>query len=405
MPDTRDIPLDTRPRKMLAELHYIYVAAAHRGGGGAGTKLFAAVERDCVARSCTHIELVADSLAAEDLLRFYNQACGMSYMFTRLRKEIAPATEGLPPQPIPYLPSARGPGSSGATSGDMVELVDWTQSFCTMNSPTLGTASTARFHLDAACTVRTPGASATQFWLTNPCIGENMYRDNDLIDLPPGELSVVFEAEGQFIFDKRFADRQKDTRMVRRVGEQLSLRPGVSASLSHITPRIAHHRSDSVREVSSYADIRAAILCEPPYTGVIVGRTTCHLGTGDVEEAQATIVELEYPIKTVNVANDKEMWQMDAGPLCLPLVGGKAAAALSRHEPAGLGVGYLVFNRLCAEDGGPDLIDAVARPVPPYTKEATDSQTYGASFFSESFSLRGCRTRLFALISTGRAAL
>ena len=37
--------------------------------------------------SCTHLELVADSLVAEDLLRFYNQVCGMSYMFTRLRKE------------------------------------------------------------------------------------------------------------------------------------------------------------------------------------------------------------------------------------------------------------------------------------------------------------------------------
>ena len=34
-----------------------------------------------------------------------------------------------------------------------------------------------------------------------------------------------------------------------------------------------------------------------------------------------TTVRLDYPIKTVNVANDKEMWQMDAGPLCLPLAG------------------------------------------------------------------------------------
>ena len=123
----------------------------------------------------------------------------------------------------------------------------------------------------------------------------------------------------------------------------------------------------------------------------------------------ATTVELEYPIKTVNVANDKEMWQMDAGPLCLPLAGEAAAEALSRNEPAGLGVGYLVFNRLLAKDGGADLIDAVARPVPPYTKEETQSHTDGASFFSESFSLRGCRTRLFALVSAlsseGKAAL
>ena len=108
------------------------------------------------------------------------------------------------------------------------------------------------------------------------------------------------------------------------------------------------------------------------------------------------------------------MWQMDAGPLCLPcarsptrprpriplpaldqrachnvrLPGEEAAAALQQGAPEGFGVGYLVFNRLDHE------IEAVARPVPPYA----DEQAQGASFFSEAFSLAGCATELFAVV-------
>ena len=76
--------------------------------------------------------------------------------------------------------------------------------------------------------------------------------------------------------------------------------------------RIAHLPPDRVRQISDYSDVRAAILCEPPFTGLIHGRTTVEMGDG-------LRVVLVYPIKTVNVDNtDKSMWQMDAGPLCLP---------------------------------------------------------------------------------------
>ena len=62
-------------------------------------------------------------------------------------------------------------------------------------------------------------------------------------DLPAGELSVIFEdgGDGRFVFDKRFGDRSSDTRLVRRLGEEMSLRPGVRrtiiADLGCILPR------------------------------------------------------------------------------------------------------------------------------------------------------------------------
>ena len=47
-----------------------------------------AIEKAAVAAGCTHLELVADSKMSEELITFY-QRCGCSYMFCRLRKELA----------------------------------------------------------------------------------------------------------------------------------------------------------------------------------------------------------------------------------------------------------------------------------------------------------------------------
>jgi hypothetical protein len=123
--------------------------------------------------------------------------------------------------------------------------------------------------------------------------------------------------------------------MVKRVGEEISgLKAGMTAKLDTISPRLRRHRA--CRQVGTYAQVRAAIMCEAPYTGVINGRTRITTAGGE----QLT---LEYPIRTANVSNATAMWQMDAGPLLLPLPGPAAAAALSSDMPvAGLGVGYLV---------------------------------------------------------------
>jgi GNAT superfamily N-acetyltransferase len=107
-PDERDILLDTRPCRLMCDLHFVFVTQQHRGRGHAGRTLYAAVESIAVERSCTHIELIADSIHSEQLLRFYSQVCGMSYMFTRLRKELTEPPKDFPPLPIPYANAAGG---------------------------------------------------------------------------------------------------------------------------------------------------------------------------------------------------------------------------------------------------------------------------------------------------------
>jgi GNAT superfamily N-acetyltransferase len=171
--DDRPIPRDTRPGRKVGELHYIYCAPEHQGRGG-GAALYAAVEAAARIEGCTHLELVADSVDAEALLRFY-RGCGLGYMFTRLRKELAAAPAGLAPLPIPFMPGGepRPVAQEAAAAAGALDL-DFGGSFCVLNSPTLGDASTIAIAIDAACALRRPGEAALQFWLTVPCIGENM---------------------------------------------------------------------------------------------------------------------------------------------------------------------------------------------------------------------------------------
>eukprot|EP01050_Picozoa_sp_SAG11_P020812 SAG11_NODE_3578_length_2358_cov_3.440018_3_plen_145_part_00 len=116
-------------------------------------------------------------------------------MFTRLRKELWQAE--LPPLRIPFMSATTTAADSPVVSGD----VDFGSSFCVMNSPTLGTASMISIGLEAGCSLRPldlsveTEAAAAQFWLTVPCIAENMYGDDSLVDLgedgggPAGEFS------------------------------------------------------------------------------------------------------------------------------------------------------------------------------------------------------------------------
>jgi hypothetical protein len=97
------------------------------------------------------------------------------------------------------------------------------------------------------------------------------------------------------------------------------------------------------------------------------------------------------------------MWQMDAGPLLLPLPGAAAAAARASERPvAGLGAGYLVFNRVQGDGHAPDRIEAVARPVPRGGADAAGDAAEGAGFFTAPFVLevRGA-TILTPLVAGG----
>jgi hypothetical protein len=136
-----------------------------------------------------------------------------------------------------------------------------------------------------------------------------------------------------------------ETRSTIALGAQMPTHSGIPATMLEIRILLAAARD--VRPLAGYAAIREATLGGAR----IVGRTRFAWAGADVT--------LEYPVTTINVANDQDAWQVDAGPVLLPTrSAGGDGFAVDALEP-----GYLVFNQ-------PDWLeltslggDGQARPV------------------------------------------
>lgn len=102
-----------------------------------------------------------------------------------------------------------------------------------------------------------------------------------------------------------------------------------------------------------------------------------------------TRVVLDYPIKTSNVANADESWQMDVGPLLMPL-----PEPDPNHRPellvSRLSLGYLVYNKL-------DYAEGIVRAK---TELAGGGHV---NFFSQRTELN-CTTEIYAAVDSSDTA-
>lgn len=231
-----------------------------------------------------------------------------------------------------------------------------------------------RFQLDASCTLQPPGAAApTRFFAGVPCATERMYTETGLIHEPMAEFRFVFSTEEQYLMLKWHADAADDKRAARWKHESMPTKAG-SATLDSFYPKFRHHRK--MVPVATYAEIRAAHTMEPPYTGAMNGRTSYTLDDG-------TRVVLDYPIKTSNTGNADESWQMDVGPLLMPLpvphAEQRAELPIDR-----LSLGYLVYNR-------PTYAEAIVRAPTPIAGGGS------VNFFSQRAALQ-CETTMYAAV-------
>ncbi len=183
-----------------------------------------------------------------------------------------------------------------------------------------------RMQVDAVCRIVT-GGTTWECLLSAPCAGETMYAPRDLIQRPPYDFVMIYSPAGEFMFAKTFADPARNVIESHRVGEAMSTHDGRGAPLAEMSARLAPARG--VRELTAYADIRAAVL----------GSTRLNGQTEFTAPDGSSRVVLEYPIKTCNVSHAAERWQIDAGPVLIPDLADPAASGLSGMRP-----GYVVFN-------------------------------------------------------------
>lgn len=187
---------------------------------------------------------------------------------------------------------------------------------------------TPRMLVDAACTLTPPGGTAATYYLTCPCIAEEMYVETGLIHEPASEFTLIALPRHHFVTLKRHGDGRHDQRALRRFGEVMPTHDGRGATTVELDVTVRRH--EQATPITSYEEFREALLGDH----VVVARTA-------FTDDDGTLVEMEYPSRCVNVAHEARHWQVDAGPVLMPA----APVAAAELPAASLDLAYVVFNR------------------------------------------------------------
>jgi len=183
-----------------------------------------------------------------------------------------------------------------------------------------------RCAIHASCRLTRAGVSEREFFLTHPCVGENMYADKNLIHVPVADFHGVFDPREEFMLVKVFADKPTESRMVHRVNETIPTFDGKGIKIIRI--EIAMRRFPSVRPLRTDHEVYAAMVANLP----ILARTTYRDGR--------TKVICEYPVTVMNASHDDRRWQVDTGPILLPDFSIRSELEVGRFRQA-----FIVFNR------------------------------------------------------------
>lgn len=186
---------------------------------------------------------------------------------------------------------------------------------------------TPRMQLAASCRVAPPAQEPWTAYLSHPCIAESMYKAAGLIQEPVAQFTAIVIHDRELAFLRRTVVDAAETRSQIRRGEQMPTHSGIPATMLEIRTALAPARD--VAPLVGYAAIREATLGGARITG----RT---MFTWDGAQ-----IVLEYPVTTINVSNDTDAWQVDAGPVLLPTRSATGEGFLvDSLEP-----GYLVYNQ------------------------------------------------------------
>ena len=211
----------------------------------------------------------------------------------------------------------------GALSTEQV--LDYSRSFAINTSARDGVEqNTCRTQLLARCSLPDDAGVVRDFFLGKECIGEYMYLDRGIAQVPTSEVCIIFSAEDSSLL-KKFVNHDND---VIQAGEMTVARRGFDGSYANWTSlrfvcdwRVARPLS------STEAVIEATLAGEP-----MIGRTTL------TSEAGSEAV-LEYPIPYVNVHPPDNRFQVDVGPILYPDTGSTAALMVERFQLA-----YVMYN-------------------------------------------------------------
>lgn len=237
-----------------------------------------------------------------------------------------------------------------------MNVCDFSASHLRFTSNRIG--NTARLQLDALCDLtHAVTDQTTRFALTAPCIAENMYQTEDLIQVPTCEFRMI-ASEAEYRMIKDYPTHDLDADMAREKDEKHQTFDGSLPQLTELRIVVSESKATPVR---NYGEFREAFLENRGF-----------VGTTEVSSPDGKLrARMEYPVKTSNILSAKNLWQVDAGPLAYPVFTRKVRLNVEWFARA-----YIVFN---AFDWA-EIIIHQAAPIRVAGKEVAVSTQYHAPF-------------------------
>ena len=212
-----------------------------------------------------------------------------------------------------------------------MKVLDYRNSFVINTSAKDGVEmNTCRSQVLASCTLTDIEAGQSwEYYLGKECIGEHMYEEIGIAQVPTAEVCVLF-GKGESSLQKKFANHDSD---VVQSGPTDVPRKGFAGGYAYWTDLQFKLRTATARPLPSTQGITAATLAGE----AIVGRTEL----SDPERGwKAT---LGYPVCYINVHPPDGRFQVDVGPVLYPDLASTAALVVDR-----LRLAYVMYNQLDA---------------------------------------------------------
>ena len=207
------------------------------------------------------------------------------------------------------------------------QVRDYSRSFAVNTSARYGNEfNSCRTQLLATCSLIDEADNNREFFLGKECIGEYMYQESGIAQVPTAEVCSIFSSQDSSLL-KKFANHADD---IVQAGEMAVARKGFDGSYANWTSLDFVQKWRTARRLESVEAIIEATLEGEP----MVGRTIVTTQNG--REAV-----LEYPIPYMNVHPLDRRFQVDVGPILFPQTNFTTTWMVERMQLA-----YVMFNEL-----------------------------------------------------------
>ena len=208
-----------------------------------------------------------------------------------------------------------------------MNILDYRNCFTLNHSARDGVAKNiCRTQLLAKCTLSNRQTSETfDYFLGKECIGEHMYLDIGIGQVPTSEVAVIFNPS-ETSLQKKFVDHNDD---VVQSSPFDAMRKGFDGGYSNATELQFILDEAEGTPLTAPQTISQAMMAGAP----MVGRTTLEGGESGWSAA------LEYPLAYMNVQPDFEVFQVDMGPILYPDFDSTAEMLIDRLRFA-----YVMYN-------------------------------------------------------------